>query len=242
MQRRRGFTLIELLVVVAIISILAAILFPVFAKAREKARQSACNMNLRQLSMGLMQYAQDYSDTLPNYYWAEGEAGNPWSATWFAAVYPYAKSIAVYECPTSPIKGHQTWDVWVWGPFADTLYTNNYGYNEIIGNWQGGLSLTRLSASTDTVLLADSSSSWIGGYWSLVWPDRAFLRRVAGARGGFACDCPPVVSSAIDWETYSLHTGGSNIAFADGHVKMVKATKVRTISGYGDLRYYENEW
>jgi len=57
---RRGFTLIELLVVIAIIAILAAILFPVFAKAREKARQSSCLSNMRQLGTGMMMYAQDY--------------------------------------------------------------------------------------------------------------------------------------------------------------------------------------
>ncbi|MGE5532204.1 MAG: prepilin-type N-terminal cleavage/methylation domain-containing protein, partial [Bacteroidota bacterium] len=57
---RRGFTLIELLVVIAIIAILAAILFPVFAKAREKARQSSCLSNIKQISLGMLQYAQDY--------------------------------------------------------------------------------------------------------------------------------------------------------------------------------------
>jgi len=57
---RRGFTLIELLVVIAIIAILAAILFPVFAKAREKARQASCMSNLKQLTLGFLQYVQDY--------------------------------------------------------------------------------------------------------------------------------------------------------------------------------------
>ena len=62
---RRGFTLIELLVVIAIIAILAAILFPVFAKAREKARQASCLSNVKQMCLALMQYAQDYDETLP---------------------------------------------------------------------------------------------------------------------------------------------------------------------------------
>ncbi|MBZ0172326.1 MAG: DUF1559 domain-containing protein, partial [Phycisphaerales bacterium] len=64
-SRRLAFTLIELLVVIAIIAILAAILFPVFARAREKARQSSCASNLKQLALGLMQYAQDYDETYP---------------------------------------------------------------------------------------------------------------------------------------------------------------------------------
>ena len=63
-MRRRGFTLIELLVVIAIIAILAAILFPVFARARENARKANCQSNLKQVSLGLMQYVQDYDETM----------------------------------------------------------------------------------------------------------------------------------------------------------------------------------
>ncbi len=64
-RRIRGFTLIELLVVIAIIAILAAILFPVFAKAREKARQTACLSNVKQLAVGMLMYAQDFDEFLP---------------------------------------------------------------------------------------------------------------------------------------------------------------------------------
>ncbi|OPZ86471.1 MAG: putative major pilin subunit [bacterium ADurb.Bin429] len=63
---RRGFTLIELLVVIAIIAILAAILFPVFAKAREKARQNSCMNNQRQIAIELQMFAQDHDEYLPN--------------------------------------------------------------------------------------------------------------------------------------------------------------------------------
>jgi prepilin-type N-terminal cleavage/methylation domain-containing protein len=66
---RRGFTLIELLVVIAIIAILAAILFPVFAKAREKARQASCLSNLKQIGVALMSYLQDYDERLPATYY-----------------------------------------------------------------------------------------------------------------------------------------------------------------------------
>src|SRR5438034_10314774 len=68
-QRRRfGFTLIELLVVIAIIAILAAILFPVFAQARDKARASACLSNTKQMGVAIQMYAQDYDETLPEYW------------------------------------------------------------------------------------------------------------------------------------------------------------------------------
>jgi prepilin-type N-terminal cleavage/methylation domain-containing protein/prepilin-type processing-associated H-X9-DG protein len=97
--QRRGFTLIELLVVIAIISILAAILFPVFATAREKARQTACTSNVKQLGLAFMQYQQDYDETWPN-------GGNIYHTGngWAGEVYPYVKSLGSFVCPddTSP--------------------------------------------------------------------------------------------------------------------------------------------
>ena len=92
---RRGFTLIELLVVIAIIAILAAILFPVFAKAREKARQSSCLSNVKQLSLAIMQYAQDYDERLPMY--ADGR----YSYNWDVAIAPYVKNTQVFNCPSA---------------------------------------------------------------------------------------------------------------------------------------------
>src|ERR1700743_3800079 len=88
-----GFTLIELLVVIAIIAILAAILFPVFAKAREKARQTACLSNCKQMSLGIQQYTQDYDETLP---WAQQAVGGAWNLL----IYPYVKNDQVFQCPS----------------------------------------------------------------------------------------------------------------------------------------------
>jgi prepilin-type N-terminal cleavage/methylation domain-containing protein len=96
MKNNRGFTLIELLVVIAIIAILAAILFPVFAKAREKARQITCVSNEKQLGLSLVQYTQDNDETYPNGTIFQGSDSNPYhllGAGWAGQVYAYTKSI-----------------------------------------------------------------------------------------------------------------------------------------------------
>lgn len=123
-SQRSGFTLIELLVVIAIIAILAAILFPVFAKAREKARQISCASNLKQLSTAFLQYAQDNDEYVPGirvvgdnpyaqypfptqapYGPVPSYAGiSGWCAGmgWAGQIFPYLKSTGVFKCPDDP--------------------------------------------------------------------------------------------------------------------------------------------
>jgi len=113
---KRGFTLIELLVVIAIIAILAAILFPVFAKAREKARQSSCLSNAKQIALGIMQYCQDYDEMMPMY------APASYAYNWDTAVMPYIKSSQVMNCPSAT---------------ASNNYTR-YGVNYPHLSWTGG--------------------------------------------------------------------------------------------------------
>jgi prepilin-type N-terminal cleavage/methylation domain-containing protein/prepilin-type processing-associated H-X9-DG protein len=95
MRKRTGFTLIELLVVIAIIAILAAILFPVFAKAREKARQTSCNSNVRQNLTALHGYASDNDDRLGASYWVGTRYGPG------AALQPYTKNMQIWRCPSN---------------------------------------------------------------------------------------------------------------------------------------------
>ncbi len=94
-----AFTLIELLVVIAIISVLAAILFPAFARAREKARQTSCASNLRQIGVAALQYVQDNDETLPT----RGFRTANWGYSWRTELYPYVKSLDVYQCPSNEV-------------------------------------------------------------------------------------------------------------------------------------------
>src|SRR2546423_851760 len=118
-MHRRGFTLIELLVVITIIAILAAILFPVFAQARESARQSSCLSNTKQLGLGIMQYVQDYDEKFPLWIWCDSVGGanpvvsgpgtpdtpwGPWKNNhtgWDKTTQPYIKNVQVFKCPSN---------------------------------------------------------------------------------------------------------------------------------------------
>ncbi|HEY3417389.1 MAG TPA: prepilin-type N-terminal cleavage/methylation domain-containing protein, partial [Armatimonadota bacterium] len=104
-----GFTLIELLVVIAIIAILAAILFPVFAKAREKARQTSCLNNQRQIVTSILMSVQDHEETFPD------------SKSWVEdLVTTYGVTGKVWDCPTSSFKGAEA--------------TPDYGFNKFLGS------------------------------------------------------------------------------------------------------------
>ncbi|NLO04601.1 MAG: prepilin-type N-terminal cleavage/methylation domain-containing protein [candidate division WS1 bacterium] len=110
---RRGFTLIELLVVIAIIAILAAILFPVFARAREKARQSSCLSNLKQIALGAIAYSQDYDER-----WVRYRYPNPYY--WRDKLMPYVNNMQVFVCPSRV-------------PDKITTYTYGINYNHLHG-------------------------------------------------------------------------------------------------------------
>src|SRR6188474_243241 len=102
--RGKGFTLIELLIVIAIIAILAAILFPVFARARENARRSSCQSNLKQIGLGFFQYTQDYDERFPltstTATVATGQNTTAGDIGWAEILQPYIKSSQIFQCPS----------------------------------------------------------------------------------------------------------------------------------------------
>jgi prepilin-type N-terminal cleavage/methylation domain-containing protein len=97
---QKAFTLIELLVVIAIIAILAAILFPVFAQAREKARETACISNMKQVGLGLMMYTEDFDEGFPCGMSQLNGAGKDYGMGWLGQLYPYIKNGQVFNCPS----------------------------------------------------------------------------------------------------------------------------------------------
>jgi len=177
--REIGFTLIELLVVIAIIAILAAILFPVFAQAREAARTASCSSNVKQISLGVMMYLQDYDEKFVASRWDTvgpqfDKPDRPWSVTknehtdWATLIQPYVKNTSIFRCPTAT-DGYDKDN-----PNAlnsDRTGTTNYAINNrLTGRWGqqrwGGHDMVKqsvLAFPATTIMIAETSSQGSGG-------------------------------------------------------------------------------
>ena len=212
---RRGFTLIELLVVIAIIAILAAILFPVFARAREKARQTSCLSNVKQMGLAAMMYLQDYDETYCKAYQFPAVQMGPLGynyGNWYVLLVPYVKNGQIYRCPslaqnlsgsTSTIQAlgigyAQLGYGWNIGTSPNS-YHDGFGY--YYGDGQPYRNLASVEEPADTILLGDISN-YSGNYRYLIW------------------------HTTIDPYTPRLHNEGANYAFADGHAKWLGVTTV----------------
>ncbi len=210
---RRGFTLIELLVVIAIIAILAAILFPVFARAREKARQASCLSNLKQIALSTMMYAQDYDEVMPiSYITDAGSPGNVYGSTRFPQeiVAPYVKNTQVFRCPSdSPPSNYNGA-----GGAVQPYFNNSYGINvtPIAGDPANALpvvgmcgrSIAMHERPAEKVMWAETENWCASGCVAIAgW---------TSAPTGFGAS----VNAA------NRHNKGLNVAYCDGHAKWVQ--------------------
>jgi prepilin-type N-terminal cleavage/methylation domain-containing protein/prepilin-type processing-associated H-X9-DG protein len=206
---RKGFTLIELLVVIAIIAILASILFPVFARAREKARQTSCLSNIKQLVLGVNMYAQDYDEMLPsNVYDGNGSlAQDDGDYTWRECIRPYVKNVQIYQCPskkmtTTPYDG------------AAADFNENAGYAINVQHWASGSPTPPYNESLG--FMEDASAV-------------VFLWEGTGGESvGIQSNTTGDVRSD---EAATRHNGGQNCGFVDGHAKWFKPTMLDPASG-----------
>ena len=205
---RRGFTLIELLVVIAIIAILAAILFPVFARAREKARQASCQSNLKQLGLSVLMYAQDYDEMLPSYYSSLAHPALWPLKQWSHDIHPYTKNAQVFVCASRPPSAEQGGDAAHPVPVIST----GYEVNEYVcpGGRPGGSNngMAQITHPAETILIFEATNAgrYCGHRWGVVG-------------GGYACYARPASVRPDTGVDESAHNGGANISWCDGHVK-----------------------
>jgi prepilin-type N-terminal cleavage/methylation domain-containing protein/prepilin-type processing-associated H-X9-DG protein len=238
-ERHKGFTLIELLVVIAIIAILAAILMPVFSRAREKARQTGCLSNARQLSMATQMYVQDFDETLPPSTNFALSVNSP-ARTWMPVIQPYVKNWQVLICPSAARTiSSPTFD---WSNRGEV----SIGYNSLTGYDPSGVESPRSVASLPsmdeparTVLFADTPSGPTAqkyrGYIFDPLRGRQNSRDVRLSTPHVA-DTDLVVGSPLPpgqlKPVYCRHladgsgAGQANLIFADGHVKSYSARNI----------------
>lgn len=229
-MRKRGFTLIELLVVIAIIAILAAILFPVFAKAREKARQSSCSSNLKQIGIAVQQYIQDYDERFPwcLTYVAPSQVALR-NAEWYFNCEPYMKNRQLTDCPSAANGGFNTGGVWSYNdaavPAADQRYVVEYTRSLAwaTGGTSAGAALAQVNEPANMVILAEGTNNY----------------------SRFRCPCTGgttgcLITSNYGW-TNMRHNEGSNYTFADGHVKWNKIQGSGAGGGIGGTEFAQSD-
>jgi len=200
LRARKGFTLIELLVVIAIIAILAAILFPVFAKAREKARQISCLSNVKQIMLGFRMYCQDYGGYVPAI-----EVNNMIHTT----LNPYIKNAQLWKCPNGEA-------AWVDSqPISATNMPWDYGWNYLLcgydylngtqdGSWPV-YTIEKYDHPAESMMFADGGRFIAASYPPLLlWPGYGNYGRLPIGR----------------------HMEQANCGFVDGHAKSVLLTKL----------------
>ena len=224
-SNKSAFTLIELLVVIAIIAILAAILFPVFAQAREKARQTSCLSNMKQVGLGLLMYTQDYDENYPRAdYWDTRPPLNPNATGTFAArvnhykwpawVLPYTKNVNIFRCP-SRTRDQVAWDQngeYKGDGYALNLSLSGRPINPVGENpsFLGG-TLAGVQTPADTWVLMELRNQVSFSYISssgVLWP--------AALRESWA---PYLMPNGVPDKNNAPHSDGLTFAYADGHAK-----------------------
>ncbi|MBC8137654.1 MAG: DUF1559 domain-containing protein [Fibrella sp.] len=246
---RTGFTLIELLVVIAIIAILAAILFPVFAQAREKARQTTCLSNMKQIGLAMMQYNQDNDECYcPSQVSTSGYGSFTTGYDWTFIINPYIKNGenktapvggraiqgyagGIYSCPSS-LRQQQQSQFLLRGDVFPTWYNID---GPLDGNASGpAVSMAQIDEPSNKIAMWEAGSNGVdannyGPYYPIEgWAWYSGYSYQVGDFLGSSKDCD--IQEGSDGGGFQScntlpryrHSGGANMLYLDGHVKVMK--------------------
>ena len=207
---RRAFSLIEILVVIAIIAILAAILFPAFARARENARRTSCQSNLKQIGLGIMQYTQDYDERYP-YQAADfisdfSSSSTAVQANWQRGIYPYTKSWQILKCPSAKPNTVTT-----------AGHSSSYLANGVALPYGFSRSLSSVANTADVILLQEYLYA-LGASLNRPYPSNLTTKTYT--------------AWLYTTDIAGVHFDGSNLLFMDGHVKWKTRSRI-CASDYG---------
>jgi prepilin-type N-terminal cleavage/methylation domain-containing protein/prepilin-type processing-associated H-X9-DG protein len=223
MRQKSAFTLIELLVVIAIIAILAAILFPVFAQAREKARQTMCLSNAKQIGVACMMYVQDYDETYFTQPWPGGcpdvgyftiDTTQP-RQHFATLLYPYIKNAGVFDCPSyKGVNYVASYALWNCGDPTKTKIVplSDYGVNENVISTPRTLASFAEPASVGVIF--ENNYIYSG--------PNVCLRTSTDSTGRWYF----IESKAagVDYYGAARHQGGANFVYVDGHAKWARSS------------------
>ena len=264
-KTRSAFTLIELLVVIAIIAILAAILFPVFARARENARRSSCQSNLKQIGLGIIQYTQDYDEKYPYGLNSDFQQG------WATQTQPYLKSIQVFRCPSDSNDSTPAYNSGFYGAAmsyaanAFVNYRNDANRNVgVLGYAQGWVadnptSLAVIGKPSETIMATEKHNSDVMrqtasssnqranfSFWgpSSLFTNLDFLNADYGAQNIpngtlTASTYPAGWPAGANGSVSAAHFDTANFLFVDGHVKALRPASTNPDPG---ARPQDNMW
>jgi prepilin-type N-terminal cleavage/methylation domain-containing protein/prepilin-type processing-associated H-X9-DG protein len=249
MQRKTGFTLIELLVVIAIIAILAAILFPVFAQAREKARQTSCLSNIKQIMTGAKMYTQDYDEMSFNYAFNEIDpnGADTWF-TWCEMEAPYVKSTQIFMCPSAnknpsfysapytTAAGFSLVSTYNFASYNPYAFYNIGGVPGVTQAWAGtavpctgsvpSSNCTSVCGSTGAIC---ASTEFSANPAETAYLQEGYVITRKSANAPIFGDAWTFggAPSATDTKM-NRHNAGQNLAYCDGHAKWVSASNYYT--------------
>ncbi len=197
---RKGFTLIELLVVIAIIAILAAILFPVFARAREKARQASCLSNVKQIQLAILMYVQDYDE---KFFLGRQTMGGRYYY-WYHMVQPYVKNNQIWYCPSHDKSMSAV--AYGWNIYGRT-YGNGMGYYDGAPRTYTGerLTLAEIPKPASTIDIADAATSYLTYRGYLILTGLSYYPSVHNGGGNYG-----YVDGHAKWGNQQAMYGGDD--------------------------------